>query len=517
MSTITEARKEWIEHCKRVQEMTFVNDYEAREDMMKRIKRAKTDFNYFVQEYFPHYTYDKITNKNVDCADFQIAWANAVKKNASFVGVAEWPREHAKSVINDIFIPIWNWINGELDGLVLGGKNETDAVVLLGDVQAEFQFNQRLINDYGNQFNAGNWEAGDFVLKDNTYFVAIGRGQSPRGLRKGAKRPNFGILDDIDDDEIVENQYRVGKVVEWIFGAFLGCLDIRQSRMIMVGNRIHPQSILAHVVGDVEEGDPKRKGLHHSKIFATTNGELNGDPTWWQKFTKDILHKRFEIMGDFLALREYFHKYQVKGKIFKQEWIHWDKVPPMREMDAVVAYFDPSYKGSNTSDYKAWRVWGKKGFKLYLYTGFVRQCSITDAVIWAFDFYESLPESVPVDFYMEEVFLQDEFFEDFEAEAEIRGYWLPVIGDKRDKPEKYARISVMTSAYQRGHVIWNEKERKSPDMQTGYIQLMGFEKGSKIHDDAPDADEGAWFILNKATRRQSFPGQLGMRTNKRIW
>src|SRR5690348_4223914 len=104
--TITEARKEWIEHCKRVQEMTFVNDYEARADMMKRVNRAKSDFNYFVQEYFPHYTYDKITDKNVDCADFQIAWANAVKKNTSFVGVAEWPREHAKSVINDIFIPI---------------------------------------------------------------------------------------------------------------------------------------------------------------------------------------------------------------------------------------------------------------------------------------------------------------------------------------------------------------------------------------------------------------------------
>lgn len=517
MSEISEARKLWQEHCKRVQEMTFVNDYEAEADRTKRISRSKTDYNYFVQSYFPHYTYDKSTDTNTDCADFHIKWANAVKKNPRFLGVAEWPREHAKSVHNDIFIPIWLWINKELDGVVLAGKNETDANTLLGDVQAEFQFNERLKKDYGDQYNTGDWETGDFVLKDNTYFMGIGRGQSPRGIRKGAKRPNLGLIDDIDDDEIVNNQDRVTGVVEWIFGAFYGCLDIRQSRMLMSGNRIHPKSILAHVVGDVEEDDPKRKGLHHSKIFATVDGELTGEPTWWQKYTKEILHERFQRMGDFLALREYFHKYQIKGKIFKQEWIHWDKVPPMKEMDAVVAYFDPSYKSTSTADTKAWRVWGKKGLKLYLYTCFVRQCSITDAVCWAYDFYESLPDNVTVDFYMEEVFLQDEFFDDFEAEGETRGYWLPVIGDKRDKPDKFARISTMTSAYQRGHVIWNEKEKKLPDMQTGYLQLMGFEKGSKIKDDAPDADESAWHILNKQARKQKFPGQLGKRTNKRIW
>jgi hypothetical protein len=517
MSTITDARKDWIEHCKRVQEMTFVNDFEAQADKMKRINRAKTDYNFYVQTYFPHYTFDKSTGKNTDCGDFHIKWANAVKKDPSFLGVAEWPREHAKSVHNDIFLPIWLWINKELDGAVLTGKNETAACTLLGDVQAEFQFNERLKSDYGDQYNVGDWEDGDFVLKDNTYFMAIGRGQSPRGIRKGAKRPNLGLIDDIDDDVIVNSQDRVTGVVEWIFGAFYGCLDIRQSRMLMSGNRIHPKGILAHVVGDVEEGDPKREGLYHSKIFATTNGELTGDPTWWQKYTPEALHKRFKRMGDFLALKEFFHKYQIKGKIFKQEWVHWDKVPRMKEMDAIVAYFDPSYKNTTNADTKAWRVWGKKGIKKYLYKSFVRVCSITDAVKWAYDYYETIPEDVIVHFYMEDVFLQDEFFDDFETEGELRGYYLPVIGDKRNKPEKFARISTMTADYQRDNAIWDEKERKNPDAQTGYLQLMGFEKGSSIKDDAPDADESAWHLLNKMTRQEKFPGMLGKRVNKRIW
>lgn len=517
MSVQSDAYKRWLEHCRKIQEMTFVKLQETEAERTKRIAKNKKDYNLFVQEYFPHYTYDKQRNIYVDCADFHIQWANAVKADASFFGVAEWPREHAKSVHNDIIIPIWLWVDKQLDGLVLAGKNETDAIGLLGDIQAEFQNNHRLINDFGAQFNEGNWEQGDFVLKDGTYFVAIGRGQSPRGLRRGAKRPNLGLSDDIDDDEIVENQSRVAKVVDWLFGAFLGALDIRQSRFILSGNRIHPKSILAHVVGDVEEGDPKRDGVHHSKVYATVDGTLTGQPTWHQKFTKEVLHLRFQRMGTFMAMREYFHTYQLKGKLFKSEWIHWGKVPPFAELDAAIAYFDPSYKASSTSDFKAWRVWGKKGFKLYLYTSYVRQTSITNAVKWAFDFYETLPDKAVVEFWMEEVFLQDEFFEDFEQEAELRGYYLPLRGDKRDKPEKYARIAATTPFYERGHVVWNEAERKSPDMQTGLIQLLGFEKGSRINDDAPDADEGAIYKLNRMMKTKTDQWSSGQRHNDKIW
>lgn len=517
MSIQSEAYKRWVEHCRRIQEMTYVKTDESETDKQKRIEKIKKDYNFFVQYYFPHYTFDKRGNRSVDCADFQISWANAVKANPRFKGVAEWPREHAKSVHNDIMIPIWLWIHKELDGLVLAGKSETDAIGLLGDVQAEFQKNDRLKTDFGDQFNVGNWEEGDFMLKDGTYFVAIGRGQSPRGLRRGAKRPNFGALDDIDDDEIVENLKRVKKVVNWIFGAFLGALDIRQSRLLMSGNRIHPKSILAHVVGDVEEGQPKRKGFHHSKVYATKDGTLTGEPTWHQKYSPEVLHERFEAMGTFMTQREYFHKYQIEGILFKNEWFQWNKIPALHEFDAIVAYLDPSYKASNTSDFKAWRVWGKKGIKLYLISAFVRRTSITNAVKWAYDYFESLPSNVIVEFFMEEVFLQDEFFEDFEQEAELRGYYLPVTGDKRDKPEKYARVAALTGYYERGHAIWNEAERKSPDMQEGLIQYLGFEKGSNINDDAPDADEGAIYILNRKTRTRTDNWSMGERTNDKTW
>jgi hypothetical protein len=519
MSERNEALKRWQEHCRHVQEMTSKSNSESHATIEKRKAKAKKDYNFFTSYYFPHYCTDKETGEIIPNGDFHLEWAKAVLKDKNFFGVAEWPREHAKSVHCCIIIPMWLKINGELDGLLVTSKSEDAAKRLLADIQAELEYNQRFINDWGEQYNEGNWEDGDFTTKDNTFFLALGRGQSPRGIRKGGKRPNCGVSDDIDDDEIVNNQHRVLKVVDWLLGAFYGALDIRQSRFMMVGNRFHPKQVLAHIVGDVEPEDPKREGLYHSKIYATTNGELEGDPTWWQKFKKEALHRRFKIVGSIMALREYFHKYVIKGKRFKAEWIHWDDILPLDKYDALVVYFDPSYKATTANDYKAIRFWGKIGIKKHLLSSFVRQTTITQAVKWMYDLYESLPDGqkANVEFWMEDVFLQDQFFEDFELEAELRGYYLPIRGDKRDKPDKFARIEAMTPIYERGHAIWNIKEKKSPDAQNGLIQYMGFEKGSSIHDDAPDADEGAWYKLDKKTFTQKFKPRMGNDKNSHQW
>ena len=47
-------------------------------------------------------------------------------------------------------------------------------------------------------------------------FIALGRGQSPRGIKKRGLRPNYIAVDDIDDDELVRNPRRVGEAVDWL-------------------------------------------------------------------------------------------------------------------------------------------------------------------------------------------------------------------------------------------------------------------------------------------------------------
>ena len=56
------------------------------------------------------------------------------------------------------------------------------------------------------------------------------------------------------------------------------------------------------------------------------------------------------------------------------------------------------------------------------------------------------------------------------------------------------------------------------DMQAGLDQLLAFEKGMSGNDDAPDADEGAIYILQKNTRQQIYSPRFGKRpTSKNLW
>ena len=47
---------------------------------------------------------------------------------------------------------------------------------------------------------------------------------------------------------------------------------------------------------------------------------------------------------------------------------------------------------------------------------------------------------------------------------------------------------------------------------------LSIEKGSRTHDDAPDADEGAIYILQKHTRKREYQPSIGFRRSpKNMW
>ena len=76
------------------------------------------------------------------------------------------------------------------------------------------RYNKRYAADFGEQYNNGTWEEGSFVTKDGTAFFARGRGQSPRGLRYRSHRPDYIVIDDLDDDELCENPARVSRLTD---------------------------------------------------------------------------------------------------------------------------------------------------------------------------------------------------------------------------------------------------------------------------------------------------------------
>lgn len=489
---------EWLEFCRQVQNATAITLNESPKEQQQRIKNALRDYNFFVKTYFPNYA-------DADCADFHLSFANACLKDRDFFGVAEWPREHAKSVHLTIIIPMWLIAHKELTGMLLMGKNEDDACNLLSDVQAQLQYNELFAHDFGEQYNFGTWEEGEFTTKDGIRFKALGRNQSPRGARKNEKRPNYGVVDDVDDDEIVHNPKRVDKVVKNILGAFYFALSTKGGRFAMGGNRIHHNSILANIVGDNKPGAKKRKGLYHSKVKALTHmvknaaGEIvSAVVSWHQRYTLQEILRKMDKAGPVLAKQEFFHETEIEGKIFKNEYFKFAKIPHLAKMDILIGYFDPSFENNVTSDFKAVSVWGKRQAKKYCVKRLTRRCELEDVFEWMIAFEKSLPKGVGIIWYIEKQFFSRPIKL---ALARVKkrhaNYSLSIIEDTRSKPNKYTRMVRMEPEYSSGNVVYNIEEEHDPDMIEGNMQVKGIEPGYNSADDAPDADEGCWFYLDQ--------------------
>lgn len=520
MATIAELKQmqlEWQEHCRQIQSITDTRSLvrETAVEKERRIRRLQKDYAAFCEYYFPHFLQqrDKVTGEVVRIvhnAPFHNAAALKVKNTPNLKAVFKWPRGHAKSTHMDIFTPLWLMFQPKrlINFMVVVGKSEDSANRLLGDIQAELGYNKRIIADYGKQMSMGDWTEGEFTTKDGVHFLACGRGQSPRGLRKREARPDYIVIDDLDDDELCRNPRRVREMTDWVKEALFGALDVGRGRFIMVGNLISKTSVLADIC--------KTKGVHVSEVKAV-DGE--GNPVWREKWTKEEARAYAEFVGYRAWEKEMMHNPIIEGTVFKQEWIKYAKRPAWRDFDELVLYIDPSWKSKKTNDTKAAKLWGKYKSQLWHLRAFVRKASVAELVRWCYDLYEwSLEQNIPIRFMMEASFMQDIILDDFTIEGNLRGYQLPITGDKRKKPDKFQRVEAISPLWERGFVYYDLSQKDDPDMQAGIAQTLAFEKGMSGNDDAPDADEGAIWQLQRTARQESFQPQFSKRrTSKNSW
>lgn len=480
----------------------------SKAEKLKRIERAKKDYAYFCEYYFEHYCLNE-KDELVPNAPFHNKLANDILQDKQIKIVVEWARALAKSTHVDLFIPLWLMIQDDkqLNTLVLVGKNQTSATILLQGLQAELQYNERFIEDFGEQYSHGNWSDSDFTTKDGISFMALGMGQSPRGLRKGSKRPDFIICDDLDYEELCRNEARVEEYVQWILRALIPSMDIGTARFAFVNNRISDNGILAKLV-------ERNNHWKHSKVNAL---DEKGNPNWKAKYTKAYYNKVKKDIGTNAFETEYQNNPIKEGTIFKEDWIRWREILPLNEYRKLVTYCDPSFKATKKADYKAIATVGLRNDGSYdIIDLWVRQWkSINDMVSYHYDLHERVLKTCgTAHHYMEANFIQDMHLQNYYNEGKKRGYQLAIRGDKEPKSSKEARIEAMSPHYENGHIYHNLAKSKDKDFKTYKDQLLGF--GSKgVKDDGPDAVEGAISQLQKTTAKD-FKPRKGNFVNKSI-
>ncbi len=492
------ALNQWRERVVGLQKDTPINPFETKKDQQQRIARAKVDYEYFISYYLPQLATTKTP-------DFHIKVANKVKRSDRIALWLKWGRGLAKSVVADVTIPLWLWINNDINFMLLIGQEADRASILLDDLRLQFEANQRLIHDFGVQKNNGHWETGFFITNNGFIAKSIGMGQEPRGLRVGAKRPDFIVCDDWETKETLKNPRRQDEYAHWLLTGIIPTIDGGKERVLLAQNHFAPRMIFTKIVGE-------NKGwkIHKQNAFDP----ITLLPLWKEKYADDYYKNRIETMGSIEANAEYNNDPHVEGKIFRDEHIQWAKLPRLDSFDAIVGTWDVAFAGSATSDYNAVRVWGIKDGKKYLINCFVKRSKIRGALEWIADFQFSLPKSVSVQFRFEAQFWNDEIYRTIEEVEKEKKIKFNLVKSERSKVKKYDRMLEMHPQYQNGRIYYNINLKNHNDTKEGLSQLKGLEPNYKTHDDAPDADKEAFDYLDQFTRKSSHVSRVQHRENR---
>jgi len=492
-------------HCQRIAKATELKYGESEKEKLARIALLEADYIRWFEYYFPNYA-------KVQSAWFHKKLASLITKNKVIRLLAELYRGAGKSVHIDMGIPLFlMFVLKDLHFMLLVGETDIKAKKLISGIQAQLQFNKRLINDYGEQFNYGDWSDGDFVTKNGVRFMAIGFGSNPRGAREGSDRPDYIVVDDVDNRRHFKNDQLMSESVDYITEDVWGCFDNMEGgteRFVYANNNTHKKSITNRLKVYFKASEAKAKEDGDKSAFKVLTvcavKDLNTfEPEWPEKASAEYWRKKFRDSPYRSFMREFMHVHVEEGKVFKYEFMQWRPSLRLDRYDALVFYGDLSYK--DTACFKGLWLVGKVGREFDIIHGFLRQSSRMQIARWLYDCYEDKKlAKQAIKYRIEGLFAMDDFVNDFDTEGDGRGYHIPVVADKRTKIDKYDRIEAMSAFWERRNVFFNEAERNNYDQIELKEQLLSFEKGSSGAVDGPDALEGAIAECNRTARIDKF-------------
>lgn len=473
----------WREFCENMDNATPIDLTESHSDKLKRIKRLEANPEQWFKYYFPNYY-------TSEPASFHIKATKRVLSNPEWYEVRSWARELSKSgrtMMEVLFLAM----TGKKKNILLISNSADNAERLLLPYKGILERNNRIIADYGTQRKVGSWESNEFKTRKGVSFRAIGAGQSPRGTRNDASRPDVILIDDIDTDEFCRNQELVKERVKWIEQALIPTRSISNGLLLIAcGNIISKYCCITEM------------GKKADKWEVVNIRDKDSKSTWPQKNTEEMIDRVLSSISFESYQKEYFNNPMDGGDTFKD--ILFDKCPQLRHCDAVVIYADPAPSNSDktNSSSKAIVIVASKGIDYYLYKVWVDQMSNSQFCEYLFEAHDICKKAgvEPIYIWIENNSLQNPFYEQVILPhiyriGNERKSFLPIRPDERKKPEKYARIEGTLEPLNRlGHLVFNVSEKDNPHMERMVAQFNNFSRKAKLMD-GPDAVEGAVKII----------------------
>lgn len=493
--------EDWNEFRENTRRATPIDINETAVDKAKRIKALEADDEAWFAYYFPNFY-------TSEPADFHKKSTKLVMSNMELYLVRSWSRELAKSA-RTMMETLKLSLTGKKKNVLLVSNSYDNAVRLLLPYKNILESNQRIINDYGEQESIGKWENGEFTTKQGVSFRALGAGQSPRGTRNDANRPDLILIDDIDTDEECRNPERIRNKVKWIEEALIPTRSISNPLMIIAcGNIISKLCCITEMA---------KKADKHEIVNIR---DKDGKSTWPQKNSEEHIDRVLGQISYNSGQKEYFNNPVSEGDVFKK--IVFDKCPPLKSCERVLIYGDPatSNKDKGNASTKCVIVIGYKAGKYYVYKVWLDTMCNSKFVDALFEAYLYLQiEGVDIKrVYIENNSLQDPFYEQviiplIRQKEKERGP-LPITPDTRKKPEKFYRIEgTLEPIHRNGNLVFNIREQKNPNMERMEQQMLGVSQTAKMMD-GPDCVEGGVWIIQSSIATSNNTYSVGFRQNQ---
>jgi phage terminase large subunit-like protein len=491
-----QALKKWENHHKNMLKNLTVDYSESESDKIIRRKALEAEPERWFNYYFPNYA-------TAEPAPFHKAATKRVLNNKKWFEVRSWSRELAKSTRTMLEVLYLVLVKKEISNTIMVSNSGDNAVRLLLPYKINLERNQRLIHDYGDQKNLGSWTNEEFITKDGAAFRALGAGQSPRGTRNEAKRPDCLLIDDIDTDEECRNERRIKEKFKWIEKALIPTLSVSNDyRIIACGNIIAKVCTMLLL----------KERADHFEVVNIRNKK--GLSSWPQKNSEEDIERFLGMLSYSARQGEFFNNPITEGSVFNE--MAYKPARPLRDYRFLVCYTDPSFKEGKKNDYKATLLVGEWRGEYHIIKGFCDQTSTAAMVEWHYQIDAYVNDRASVYYFMEANFVQDTLLNAFHKAGIERKQTVPVRKDERKKPDKFTRIeSLLEPLNSNGKLYLNSRERDNPHMKIIEEQFLAIEPGSSHHDDAPDAAEGAVFIINKKLKQLN-PGSIQVTKNRRV-
>lgn len=433
-------------------------------------------------------------------APFQIQAINRITRAEEWFEVLSWSRELAKSTIT-MCIVLYLTLTGRKSNVILTSNSKDNAVRLLAPYRAMLEANARIIVYYGEQVTLGSWTEDEFITRRKVAFRALGAGQSPRGSRNEAIRPDVFLIDDFDTDEDTRNPDTINKRWEWWEKALYPARSISSPTLVIFCGNIIARDCCVVRAGAIAD---------HWDVVNIR--DRNGKSTWPQKNTEEHINRVLSKISTKAAQGEYFNNPVSEGEIFNN--LSFGKIPALSKFKFLVIYGDPSPGESRAKKGKSFKtvsLLGKLDGKLYVIRTRLDKALNAEFIDWYVQLLESVQDKANVYCYMENNKLQDPFFQQVfqplvKKVRQERGIALYITPDERKKTDKATRIEANLEPLNRaGNLIFNEDERDNPHMKELIDQFSLFTMTLRYPADGPDAIEGGNRIIDELLRRVDRP------------